>query len=112
MTTRTLLLLGVLLVYAGGSIATPQQLPSAQMLSRLSTPKQFDLSKITCRKFLNASLDDRAYLLMIYWGFEAAKMHTTRFVTADIRNRSQKVIDYCASAPSSPMFAAVEKFAR
>jgi hypothetical protein len=112
MNARTLFLSGAVLFCVTGSVATPQPIPSQQALSRLSTPKQFDLNKITCRNFLNASLDNRGYLLMMYWGFEAAKSHTTKFVTADIRTRSQRVIDYCASAPDTPMFAAVGKFAR
>jgi len=93
------------------SAAVSQQSPSQEALSELSTPKEFDLSKVTCGDYLNLSLTDRGHLLMMYWGYAAAKSGTTKFVTADIRARAQKVSDFCATSPKTPMFTAVDKFA-
>jgi HdeA/HdeB family len=96
--------------YDGFSVALSQQTPSPEALSELSTPKEFDLTKITCGDFLNLSLTDRGHLLMMYWGFTAAKSGTTKFVTADIRARAMKLNDFCATSPQTPMMTAVGKF--
>lgn len=110
MNVRTIAALIVVLLGSSVSAALSQQTPSPQALSQLSTPKEFDLTSITCADFLNASLSDRGYLLMMYWGFTSAKSGTTKFVTADLRARAQKISDFCATAPQTKMFSAVGKF--
>ena len=108
MNVRIIALLTVALLFFSASAAFSQQTPlPPQALSQLSTPKQFDLTKITCGDFLNLSLNDRGYLLMMYLGFISAKSGTTKFVTADIRARARKLIDFCATSPQTPMFTAV-----
>lgn len=107
----TAILIAALFV-SSASIALAQQTPSPQALSQLSTPKQFDLNKITCGDFLNLSLSDRGYLLMMYVGFASAKSSTTKFVTADLRARAQKITDFCATSPKSTMFSAVGKIVK
>ncbi len=111
MNVRTTAVFTAALLFSGVSVAFAQQTPSPQALSQLSTPKEFDLSKITCGDFLNLSLSDRGYLLMMYTGFMSAKSGTTKFVTADLRARAQKLTDFCATAPQTPMFTAIGKFA-
>lgn len=101
----------VALLFSNVSVSLAQQAPSPEALSQLSTPKEFDLSKVTCADFLNLSLSDRGYLLMLYVGYASAKSGTTKFVTADLRARGQKLTDFCASAPQTPMFTAVGKIA-
>ncbi|MBV8638402.1 MAG: hypothetical protein JO322_09975 [Candidatus Eremiobacteraeota bacterium] len=103
--------LAVALLFSSVSVVLSQQTPSPQALSQLSTPKQFDLNTITCGDFLNLSLSDRGYLLMLYVGYASAKSGRTKFVTADLRARGQKLTDYCASSPQTKMFTAVGKVA-
>ncbi len=110
MNVRVIAVLTAALFISGVSVASSQQPPSAAVLSKLSTPKQFDLTKIKCGDFLNLSLTDRGYLLMMYCGFASAKSGTTKFVTADIRARGQKLTDFCATSPQTPMFTAIRKF--
>ena len=94
---------------ASTSLAPAQHAPSSEMLSQLSTPKQFDLSKITCGDFLNLSLTDRGYLFLMYAGFDSGKTGVTKFVTADLRSRAQKLTDFCATSPKTAMSAAMRK---
>lgn len=111
MNVRMTAVLTVALLFSNLSVALSQQTPSPQALSQLSTPKEFDLTKITCAQFLNLSLSDRGYLLMMYVGYASAKSGTTKFVTADLRAQGQKLTDFCASAPQTPMFTAIGKVA-
>ena len=89
--------------------APADQASSTQPLAQLSTPKTFDMSTITCAEFLNLSLNDRGYLLMMYAGYISAKSGNTKFVTADLRARAQKITDFCAANPKTLMFKAVAR---
>lgn len=111
MNVRMIAALTLALLFSNVSVALPQQPPSQQALSQLSTPKEFDLTKITCGDFLNLSLSDRGYLLMMYVGYASAKFGKTKFVTADLRSRGQKLTDFCANSPQTPMFTAIGKVA-
>jgi len=74
----------------------------------LSTPPQFDLSVLKCHDLLDASLTNRGYALMLYWGYEAGKAGKTKFVTANLRSQTQKLTDYCASNPQMLIFDAIK----
>ena len=74
----------------------------------LSTPPQFDLSVLKCHDLLDASLTNRGYAVMLYWGYEAGKAGKTNFVTATIRSQTQKLTDYCASNPQMLVFDAIK----
>ncbi|MEO9169956.1 MAG: HdeA/HdeB family chaperone [Candidatus Baltobacteraceae bacterium] len=74
----------------------------------LSTPAQFDLSAFKCHDLLDASLTNRGYAIMLFWGYEAGKAGDTKFVTAGLRSQSQKLTDYCAEHPQMLVFDAIK----
>ncbi len=111
MKIRAIAVLTAAFMFSSFSVSLSQETTSSDALSQLSTPNEFDLTKISCGDLLNLSLTDRGHLLMMYWGFAAAKRGTTKFATADIRARAQKLQDFCATSPQTPMLAAVGKFA-
>jgi len=75
----------------------------------LSTPPQFDLSKLRCHYMLDADLTNRGYLVMLYWGYEAGEARKPTFVTATIRQETQALTDFCAQHPETLMMDAIDK---
>ncbi len=74
---------------------------------QLSTPKSIDLNTMQCHDLLDASLLNRGFAIMMYFGYEAAKKQTTKFSTATLRANAQKLTDYCAAHPKTPVFNAL-----
>lgn len=89
---------------ASGTFATAQS--TSQMLS---TPPEFDLRALKCHDLLDASLTNRGYAMMLYWGFEAGQAGKTKFVTAQLRSQSQKLTDFCAKNPQTTIFDAIKR---
>lgn len=94
----------------GGSAASAARAQSTS--SMLSTPAKFDLNTLQCHDLLDASLTNRGYAMMLYWGYEAGKSGTTKFVTATVRSQSQKLTDYCAEHPKVLIFDAIKSVAK
>ncbi|MGZ3522403.1 MAG: HdeA/HdeB family chaperone [Vulcanimicrobiaceae bacterium] len=99
-----LVLFAAALFSVSGAFAIPQS--TSQMLS---TPPQFDLRTLKCHDLLDASLTNRGYAMMLFWGFEAGKAGETKFVTSQIRAKSRKLVDFCANNPQTLVFDAIKR---
>ena len=62
-------------------------------------PGRWDVERVRCSDVLGASNDDRAALMMFYYGYLAAKENLHVIDVAKIEGNVRKVMDQCAATP-------------